>query len=110
MFLLGIACILSYCCVRWIALHHLASGGDGTVWAWGRNSAGQLGDGSNTDRNSPVQVSNLSDIIAIAASSHSLALKSDGTVWAWGYNRYGQLGDASKHIAIHLYRCPILVT
>ena len=69
---------------------------DGTVWAWGDNGYGQLGDGTTTDRTTPVQVSGLSGVTAIAAGCyHTVALKSDGTVWAWGYNGYGQLGDGT---------------
>ena len=74
--------------------HNLALKSDGTVWAWGDNGSGQLGDGSTTDRSTPVQVSGR--VIAIAAGSyHSLALKSDGAIWAWGSNGSGQLGDGS---------------
>lgn len=70
---------------------------DGTVWAWGDNSFGQLGDGTTTDRHTPVQASGLSDVAAIAAGTyHTVALKKDGTVWAWGYNKYGQLGDGTE--------------
>lgn len=77
--------------------HSLALKEDGTVWACGNNTHGQLGDGTSTDRNTPVQVNNLSGVTAIAAGYfHSLALKEDGTVWAWGYNYYGQLGDGTK--------------
>ncbi|WP_154017830.1 PKD-like domain-containing protein [Candidatus Protochlamydia phocaeensis] len=80
--------------------HSLALRSDGTVWAWGSNADGQLGDGTNTDSNIPVQVGGgtpLTDIIAIAAGySHSLALRSDGTVWAWGSNVNGQLGDGTN--------------
>ena len=69
---------------------------DGTVCAWGSNFYAQLGDGTEEDRNTPVQVSNLGGVIAIATgNSHSLALKSDGTVWSWGLNGFGQLGDDS---------------
>ena len=76
--------------------HSLALKSDGTVWAWGRNEDGQLGDGTTTSRLTPVQVAGLSDVIAIAAGNrHSLALKNNGTVWAWGYNGYGQLGDGT---------------
>jgi alpha-tubulin suppressor-like RCC1 family protein len=76
--------------------HSLALKNDGTVWAWGSNSYGQLGDGSTTTRYTPVQVTNLGLVTAIAAgSSHTLALKSDGTVWTWGDNSSGELGDGS---------------
>ena len=76
--------------------HSLALKEDGTVWAWGYNYYGQLGDGTNTNRDKPIQVEELSNIIAIAAGYyHSLAVKSDGTVWAWGRNDYGQLGNGS---------------
>jgi len=74
--------------------HTLALKSDSTVWAWGRNNKGQLGDNTTTNRRTPVQVSGLSGIIDVAAGQfHSLALKSDGSVWAWGENVYGQLGD-----------------
>lgn len=76
--------------------HALALKNDGTVWAWGSNQYGQLGDGTTTDRSAPVQVSDLSDVRAVAAAGeHNLALKRDGTVWAWGDNHIGQLGDGS---------------
>ncbi|WP_332908492.1 RCC1 domain-containing protein [Paenibacillus roseus] len=76
--------------------HSLELKSDGTVWAWGANGDGQLGDGTTTQRTTPVQVSGLTNVIAVAGgSNHSLAVKQDGTVWAWGYNRYGQLGDGT---------------
>ena len=76
--------------------YSLALKSDGTVWAWGENSVGQLGDGTTINRSNAVQVSGLSGVIAIAAGAyHSLALKSDGTVWAWGANSLGQLGDGT---------------
>ncbi|NOX08026.1 MAG: tandem-95 repeat protein [Gammaproteobacteria bacterium] len=69
---------------------------DGTVWSWGRNSYGQLGNDSTTSTEIPQQAVGLSNIIAISAGRyHALALKGDGTVWAWGRNNYGQLGDGS---------------
>ncbi|MCL1904681.1 MAG: hypothetical protein FWG19_00975, partial [Methanomassiliicoccaceae archaeon] len=83
--------------------HSLALKSDGTVWTWGYNSDGQLGDGTRTDRTKPVQVKGpggsgyLTGVTAIAAgSNHSMALKEDGTVWAWGYDLYGQLGDGDS--------------
>jgi alpha-tubulin suppressor-like RCC1 family protein len=69
---------------------------DGTVWAWGRNSVGQLGNGNFSDQNTPAAVSGLTNVIAIAAGDdHTVALKSDGTVLAWGYNNKGQLGNSN---------------
>ena len=76
--------------------YSLALMSDGTVWAWGANSYGQLGNGSTAASVPPVQVLNLTDVIAIAAGdNHSLAVKSDGTVWAWGLNSNGQLGEGT---------------
>jgi Tol biopolymer transport system component len=76
--------------------HGIALKNDGTVWTWGRNLEGQLGDGTFTNRYTPVQVSGLTGIAAIAGgAAHTLALKNDGTVWAWGSNVYGQLGDGA---------------
>jgi hypothetical protein len=70
---------------------------DGTVWSWGDNSYGQLGDGTMTDSLVPVQVVGLTGVTAIACGSeHALALKSDGTVWAWGTNYCGALGDNTE--------------
>ncbi len=70
---------------------------DGTVWTWGDNSNGQLGNGTTTDSLLPVQVSGLTNIVAIAAMyENTMALKSDGTLWAWGLNAYGELGDGTK--------------
>jgi alpha-tubulin suppressor-like RCC1 family protein len=74
--------------------HAVALKLDGTVWAWGENSGGQLGDGSSTRRVVPVQASGLTSVAQVAAGeAHSVALKGDGTVWTWGKNTEGQLGD-----------------
>lgn len=65
----------------------------GTVWAWGQNHRGQLGNGTTTDTSVPVQVPGLSDIGSIETNGSGVfAVRSDGTVWAWGGNRFGQLG------------------
>ena len=56
------------------------------------NQEGQLGDGTHYDRWTPVPVSGLNNVVAIAAGTlQSYALKSDRSVWAWGYNTYGEL-------------------
>jgi alpha-tubulin suppressor-like RCC1 family protein len=66
---------------------------DGTVWAWGYNYYGQLGNGDWLDQYTPVQVAGLDNVATVTAGGeHSLAARSDGTVWAWGRNTYGQLG------------------
>jgi alpha-tubulin suppressor-like RCC1 family protein len=70
----------------------------GTVWAWGDNQYGELGNGTNTNSNIPVKVSLPSGVTIndIAAGDwHSLALASNGTVWAWGDNQYGELGNGT---------------
>ncbi|KKT02299.1 MAG: hypothetical protein UV78_C0050G0001, partial [Parcubacteria group bacterium GW2011_GWA2_43_17] len=76
--------------------HSIALLFDGTVKAWGRNTIGQLGDGTTTNRTTPVSVSGISTAVAIAGGeAHSIALLSDGTVKAWGNNGYCQLGDGT---------------
>jgi len=76
---------------------------DGTVWTWGDNTNGQLGDGTESARYSPVQVKGannetfIKDVIAISmGGNHTIALKNDGTLWSWGGNYLCQLGDSSS--------------
>ncbi|MEU7023833.1 Ig-like domain repeat protein [Streptomyces sp. NPDC046203] len=86
--------------------HSLALLDDGRLFAWGFNSQGELGDGTTTQRNSPVEV-HLPDgveVTAIAASengSESMALASDGRVFTWGSNNYGQLGIGTVDFIRH---------
>jgi len=69
---------------------------DGTVWAWGHNAYGQLGNGTTFDRASAAQVTSLNGVTAIGTGDyHAVAMRQDGTVWTWGYNAYGQLGDGT---------------
>jgi alpha-tubulin suppressor-like RCC1 family protein len=64
--------------------------------AWGQNSSGQLGNGTTTNSDVPIEVEGLSGITAVAAGAeHSLALLNDGKVMAWGGNAYGQLGNGT---------------
>jgi alpha-tubulin suppressor-like RCC1 family protein len=79
-----------------IAAPNRARQSAGNVFASGFNGNGQLGNGTTTGSNTPVQASNLSGVVAIAGGDiHSLALKSDGTVWAWGGNAEGELGNGT---------------
>jgi alpha-tubulin suppressor-like RCC1 family protein len=69
---------------------------DGTLWAWGRNAQGQLGDETTTNRSSPVQIgtdTNWSDVVSSWRTVY--ALKTNKTLWAWGNNVYGQIGDGT---------------
>jgi alpha-tubulin suppressor-like RCC1 family protein len=81
-------------------LHNFALKTDGTVWAWGMNFFGQLGDGStnwgaiSNRSTTPVQVFGLTSVKSLGGRGyHSLALKTDGTIWCWGDNASGQLGN-----------------
>ena len=81
------------------AYHTCAILDDGSVSCWGWNNHGQLGDGTNTDRNTPTQTSSLgTDRTAVAitvGTFHTCAILDDGSVSCWGYNGYGQLGDGT---------------
>lgn len=79
---------------------------DGTVWAWGDNALGELGNGlvgsGTTTGNSlccfasPQQVQGLTGVTSIAmGGSHTIAIRSDGSAWSWGFNLYGQLGNGT---------------
>jgi len=77
--------------------HTLAVCSDGSVWAWGSNLEGRLGDGTEKERHTPVQVKEFTGVTAVAAGiRHSAALRSDGTVCVWGDNLYGAIGDGTN--------------
>jgi alpha-tubulin suppressor-like RCC1 family protein len=106
-------------CLRRIGLEtnwvNLAVGGsatlalksDGTIWGWGENIYGQLGDGSMArEQASPVRSVPGNDWKQVATSGlHSVALKRDGTLWSWGNNWAGQLGDGTTNLS----RVPVRV-
>jgi len=73
--------------------HSVALCSDGTVWTWGGNGYGQLGNGTTDARAIPALVTGLADVVGIAAgTSFTAALRKDGTLWTWGRNDTGQLG------------------
>ncbi|WP_404371248.1 RCC1 domain-containing protein [Corallococcus coralloides] len=71
----------------------------GTIWAWGQNNYGQLGDGTTMDRATPAQVPGLTNVASLAAGNeHSLTVKQDGSVWGWGFNGYGLIDDSNTDV------------
>jgi alpha-tubulin suppressor-like RCC1 family protein len=76
--------------------HVVALAKDGTVWSWGANEDGQLGDGTTNARSYPLQVITFGNVIAVDAGyDYSMALTQNGEVWSWGENASGQIGDAT---------------
>ena len=77
--------------------HTAAIKTDGTMWAWGFNSTGQIGDSTVTNKSAPSQViGSDNNWKQVAGGQYFTAgLKTDGTLWMWGDNYYGQLGDSS---------------
>jgi alpha-tubulin suppressor-like RCC1 family protein len=72
--------------------HIVALKADGTMWAWGNNSGGQIGDSTTSNRSSPVQIGSSSWAAVAAGSSYSLALRSDNSLFGWGNGTFG-FGD-----------------
>ena len=81
--------------------HTAAIKTDGTLWTWGYNGTGQLGDGTPTDRSSPGTTAgggtNWKQVACgiVSTFAHTTAIKTDGTLWTWGYNNVGQLGNGT---------------
>ena len=67
---------------------------DGSLWAWGDNSHGQLGDGTTKSRLSPTKI--MDDVLMVSTGEFTMAVKNDGTLWGWGDNSRGQLGDGTN--------------
>jgi alpha-tubulin suppressor-like RCC1 family protein len=76
--------------------HTCAIKTDGSLWCWGGNYYGQLGDGTNESKNTPVQIMS-SGVSSVALGGyHTCAIKQDGSLWCWGRNSSGQLGDGTN--------------
>jgi len=89
--------------------HNLALQNNGSLWAWGNNASGQLGDSSTTDRENPVQVGTENNWATVTAGgSFTHAIKKDGTLWGWGINKVGQLGISTKNLK-YMYTTPVQV-
>jgi len=82
-------------------VHNVALKSDGTVWSWGQNAFGMLGDGTTNDSALPVQTGlastpPLTGVTKLGGRPYfTLAVKADGSIWAWGMNRYGQMGNGT---------------
>lgn len=77
--------------------HSVAIKTDGSLWAWGRNQFGQLGDGTTINKNVPTRIGDDNDWAMVDASLYNtIALKNDGSLWCWGNNNYGQIGDGNQ--------------
>ena len=77
--------------------HTIAIRTDGSLWAWGRNNWGQLGDGTRLQRSTPVQIGMDTNWAYVSAGAfHTVAIRTDGSLWAWGANEFGQLGDGTS--------------
>jgi len=81
-------------------MYTLAIQQDGSLWAWGQNASGQLGDGTTEARETPVKIMDGVMYVTTASSrsgkeDSTWAIKADGSLWAWGFNGYGRLGDGT---------------
>ena len=88
--------------------YSLALRSDGTLWAWGSNTAGQLGDGTTTEHDTPEQVGAGTTWSSVSAGAlHAVARRSDGTIWAWGDDAFGELGDGAtvQTALFNIYGC-----
>ena len=79
--------------------HTMAITSDGTLWGWGSNNAGQVGDNTTIDRSSPVEI--MSDVITVSSgSNYTMAITADGTLWGWGSRLIGNLAGSNIPVQI----------
>lgn len=85
--------------IKTAAYHTLALKNDGTLYSFGENNFGQLGDDTKVLRTGPIQVKKITNVVDFDTSnSHSIAVTGDGSVWVWGLNDFGQLSNNKKDI------------
>jgi alpha-tubulin suppressor-like RCC1 family protein len=98
----------------WLTSHTAAIKTDGSLWVWGANEQGQLGDGTTEDRHSPVKIMDSVAMFPSGSRARTMAIKTDGSLWAWGSNEHGQLGDGTvttyKDVDIEEYGVDRIVT
>jgi alpha-tubulin suppressor-like RCC1 family protein len=89
--------------------HTCAGKADGTLWCWGWNGNGQLGDWSFELETTPVQVTALgASVVGFAAGvDHTCAHEADGTLWCWGHNQYGEVGDGTQQDRVQPAQVPL---
>jgi alpha-tubulin suppressor-like RCC1 family protein len=82
----------------WNDDYYCAVKNDGTLWCWGYNGSGQLGNGNTTEQHTPVQaaITNVKELIA-TGKDFVCAEKNDGTIWCWGEGSNGQLGNGASN-------------
>lgn len=92
--------------------HTMAVKTDGTLWTWGRNTWGQLGNNTTSDIQSPIQVGSLttwSQVFSGSQSQNVFAIKTDGTLWAWGRSTNGLIGNGTSGGAYAGFSSPVQV-
>ena len=91
--------------------HSLAINAVGELYAWGANNHGQLGDGTNINKGSPVKIGSAVNWVGVAAgANHSLAINKAGELYAWGWNDRGQLGNGTTGVTASSNAIPVRIT
>jgi alpha-tubulin suppressor-like RCC1 family protein len=73
------------------------------LWCWGWNYYGQIGDGTEENKISPVKIMESGVVSVALGDKHTCAIKTDGSLWCWGHNKYGKIGDGSAWKSTPVY-------